>query len=285
MPKSIAYYCLAALIAGSFAWLLGREPARVPLCSGDSRVAEAPVSSPFRERGASEPTRPVASVGKQAKAARVPSGSLDGTLADLEAESSGRWLVKKNAAGLVSKMSEGRLPPLGDRPESSARAFLDRFGRLVFGIEPAMVGAPEVIREAETTQVIVPIQVNGLPVYGARHNQIYDAAGNLIYIVSDGVPDEIPSSSPKLTPEQAAAAAREGLLRYLGSAGQPPGDEAYPLTLFLKEGRLMYRLVNGALSLVYRYEFPLAAPAYGDMEAVIDANMGVVVVIQNISRR
>ena len=193
--------------------------------------------------------------------------------------------MKKSATGFVQKMAEGRLPPLGETPEASARAFLERFGRAVFGLDPSMTGTPEVIRESETTQVIVPIQINGLPVFGARHNQIYDAAGNLIYVVSDNLPEHVPSASPKISPEEAAAIARGALFRYLQDAGRPRDEESYPLSLFLRGGQLMYRHVNGALSLVYRYEFPLVAPAYGDMEAVIDAEMGTAVVVQNISRR
>lgn len=284
MPKSFAYLCLATLITSSLAWwLLVRELAPAPVATDNAQPGDPTVGRAALPGQAAAPA-PVASAGEPASS-RMPSGARDATLADLEAESSGRWLVKKNSAGLVSKMSEGRLAGLGDSPEESARAFLDRFGRLVFGIEPAMAGAPEVIREAETTQVIVPIEVNGLPVHGARHNQIYDTAGNLIYVVSDGIPSDVPSPSPKFSAEAAAGVAREGLLRYLGSADRERNEQSYPLALFLKEGRLMYRLVNGALSLVYRYEFTLAAPAIGDMEAVIDANMGTAVLIQNISRR
>lgn len=217
--------------------------------------------------------------------ARVPSGTRESDIAELEAESRGRWIFKKRADGSVAKMSEGAFHPGGANPEASARLSIARFGRHVFGIGPSSLGPAEVVREPDSAQVTFSLELNGLPVYGGQHKQVFDAEGNIIYVVSDSLPATAPSPEPRVSREQAAAAAQEGFLLYLGSSERARNEAAYPLGLFLNQGKLMYRLVNGSLSLVYRYEFPLSAPAFGDMEAIVDANLGAVVAVQNVTRK
>lgn len=281
MPRILAPLFFAGLVIGAAVWFLNRGPN--PALTQQALPHEPDAGTPGKRL-------PGAGLAREESkgalfSARVPSATRESDLVELEVESRGRWIVKKRADGSAAKMSEGAFHPGGANPEASARVFLARFGRQVFGIAPSSIGPVEVVREAGSAQVTFSLELNGLPVYGAQHKQVFDAEGNIIYVVSDSLPDTAPSPDPRISREQAAAAAREGLLFYLGSAERARNEAAYPLGLFLNQGRLMYRLTNGSLSLVYRYEFPLSAPAYGDMEATIDAKLGAIVALQNVTRK
>ncbi len=216
--------------------------------------------------------------------ARIPSSKGSEGLAELEAESTLRWAFRKDPAhGYVTKMSDGRLALGGATPEIAALKFLDRFGRQVLGFDPTSAAEPEVLREEETTQVIVPQTLNGLPVYGARGNFIFDSDGNLIYVVSDIYRGPSPPPpSPAFSHAYSSQVARQAMFHFLSSGGNAD-PSAYPLELF--QGRLMYRLVGASVSLVYRYELPLVAPQIGDMEILVDASLGVAVLVQNQTRK
>ncbi len=214
---------------------------------------------------------------------RVPA-SNEG-LPELEGESSLRWNFKKPSGpdGVVTKMSEGRLFLGGATREEDTRRFLSRFGRNVLGFDSGTAGAFEVRQEEETTQVIVHQKINGLEVYGARGNFIYDAGGNLIYAVSDAYNGSVPSApQPAISKAHAAEVARQALLKHL-SAGGGADPASYSIDRF--NGILMYRLVSGSISLVYRYELALAEPLVGDMEIMVDAELGVPVLLQNQTRK
>ncbi len=216
---------------------------------------------------------------------RVPSAVGKGALDDLQSESVQKWVVKRDLGGGVTKLSEGRFFLGEENPELAAHAFLERFGEDVFGITPSSAGSVESIKEDATTQVRISLQANSLPIYGAVHSQTYDSDGNLIYVVSDPLPEQVPSSDPAVTESDAARLIQKGLFQYLGSKNRKGFDQSYPVSFFQAKGRLMYRLYNGALSLVYRYEFSLQSPEFGDMEAMVDAKLGSVVGIQYITRR
>lgn len=214
---------------------------------------------------------------------RLLSATRGDSLSELEAESTLRWSFKRNPNdGFVTKMSEGRLPFAGLPPEVAAMMFLDRFGNNVLGFRADSAGQPIVSREEETTQVVLPQILNGLSVYGARGNFTFDAAGNLIYAISNVYRGPVPPTpSPAVSASQAAQAARQALLHYLTGTGADPA--IYPIEEF--RGQLMYRLLGNAVSLVYRYEVSLVSPLIGDMEIIVDANMGAAVLVRNQTRK
>jgi|GEM_PF-6516058 len=213
---------------------------------------------------------------------RRPSAALSAGVPELEAESTHRWSFKRNPGdGYVIKMAEGRLT-FGDvAPEVAVGLFLKRYGKNVLGFSAESAGEPSVRREEVSTQVVVPQVLNGLNVYGARGNFIFDASGGLIYVTSNVYRGAMPPSpSAAVTIEHAALSARRGLLHFLEGRGDPA---AYPIDDFL--GQLQYRLVGNTLSLIYRYELPLVPPLIGDMEIMVDAADGAVVLIENQTRK
>jgi len=215
---------------------------------------------------------------------RSPASEGGDGIVELEGESKSRWNFKMSVDGYVLKMTEGSLSLGVNSADEAARIFLARFGKKVFGIEPSLFGVPEINAEESTTQAIISQTLNGLPVHGARTNLIFDSHGNLIYVVAGGYRGNLPPKpAPLISSEQAAKIARLGLLHYLSENGA--SYSSYPLELFRGKGILMYRLVGDSVSLVYRYEFSLEAPLIGDMEIMIDAMMGSVVLVRNQTRK
>lgn len=216
---------------------------------------------------------------------REPAGTNAGELSDLEAESSLRWSFKRRADGSVAKMAEGRLFLGVAEPHLAARIFLERFARGAFGFDPGTAGVMELHPEGSTFQVVVPQLIHGLLVHGARTNLIFDSEGHLVYAVSDmyrGGPP--PAPSPAVSAQASSAMARAGLAQFLVNDGKQIGG-AYPASFFRQHERLAYRLVGSSVGLVYIYEFPLSAPQMGDMEIMVDAEAGGVVLIRNRTRR
>jgi hypothetical protein len=231
-----------------------------------------------------KPAEPPAKASRLAPArspAHAPPGDLQGGLAELEAESSQRWLLRKRDDGTVTKISEGALYISEGRPEEKAMKFMKRFGRNVFGLSPHSLGMPEVVTEHSATQVIIPMSLNGLPILGARANLIFDSAGSLVYAAVDGYRDPAPSPTPAISGAAAGAAAHGALLRYLSGRAFDPAS--YPPGSF--HGALMYRSVEGSLSLVYKFEVTLAAPLIGDIEILVDASLGTAVLVRNLTRK
>jgi hypothetical protein len=221
-----------------------------------------------------------------AAAARIPTSEGRAGLAELEAESEGRWILKRQAGGYISKMSEGRLSLGEAAPEPAARKFLARFSQDLFGVPPGDLAITEVQPEPAAARVVARQFIHGLAVFGSRVNLTFDSGGNLIYAVSDIYSGPAPPlPAPAISLAQSASLARAALLRFLSSRAHGGTGDSYPVETFLKSGKMVYRLLTGnSLSLVYRYELPLAPPSSEDMEIVLDTSDGTVVLLRSISR-
>lgn len=266
------------LVAGIFAWhWASRSPARQEVTSFSEKMN---LISPTHQ--AQSPSISYA-VEPSSSRKRIPASAVAG-VEELEGESPIRWAFKKNSEGFVTKMSDGRFFLGGESPADSARSFLDRFARGVFGFDPATGGTPEVRAESETAQVIMAQIIHGLPVQGARINLIFDTYGNLIHGVSDVYRGPTPPlPAPAVSSAVAAMAVRSALAQYL--ALDDAQMQKYPTDFFRRRGRLAYRLKDGHLSLIYRYEFTLLAPDFADMEAMIDSELGTIVLLKNLNTK
>lgn len=202
----------------------------------------------------------------------------------LDRESDGKWVLKRDRAGFVKRMSGGSLP-LGSRaPSVAAAEFAKRYGEALLGVSPTDLVAGDSKQEGPTAQVIYSQIKDELPVFGSRINMIFDREGNLVHLVSDVYSGQFPPSRPRIDAAAAAAALRLGIAQRLERDGQALEDNAFPNGELESWAVLGYRISGGGVNLVYRFHFSLADPAYGDMEAFVDAQTGSLVLLRTLTR-
>jgi hypothetical protein len=184
----------------------------------------------------------------------------------------------------VTRIAEGSLSLGTGYPELAAQRFLSRFALSLFGVAYKNLSLEPAALDGDGAQVIGTQIINGLMVLGSRINLNFDPGGNLIYALSDLYRGTPPSPLPMVSAHAAASLAQAALLRFLAEQKTVDGG-SYPQEIFLRSGKLMYRLVGSNLSLVYRYGFPLQGARDDDMEIIIDAREGSVVIVRSLSRR
>lgn len=271
--------CALVVLLGGLGYFLWPRP--ISEKSSIVKKEPAPAASLAEATGSA----PIENKNPPLLSTRVPSAQGSG-IAELERESIGPWNLKLRSDGYVKKMSEARFA-IGKYPaEATAKLFLGRFARGLFGVSPENIVSIESRQESDSSQVISRQFQNGLPVFGSRINLIFDSDGNLIYATSDVYTGQsAPSSVPLISAQAAATVAQAALLRFLSLSGGNGAVEPYGTSFFLNNGHLAYRLVGASISLVYRYELSLLPLNEGDIEIMIDANQGAVVLIRNLTRR
>jgi hypothetical protein len=243
-------------------------------------TANAPTAPPPPEAAGNATTKKAPE-----QPARQPSDSSSSAgVPELQGESSRRWNLSLDSEGHVKRMSDGFLFLETNSPDLAARNFLFRFSLGLFGVKFGELSLDSSVADADGAQVIGVQQVHGLDVRGTRLNMLFDAAGNLIYVVSDLYSGPTPPPpTPTVSKMAAASIARAALLKYVAAHGAPADPSAYPNQLFLDSSELMYQRSSHSLPLIYRYTLPGKGPAGDDMEIILDASAGIVASIRSLA--
>jgi len=276
MRRSLSALLVVAVLAAGLWWRAARE-APAPAPSRDGRegaaaVSKVPNAAPSRIR------LPAAS----------PATERDtGTLAEFEGNSRGRWLMRRDQEGFVTRLAEAELPgESGASPEENSEALLRRYGKSVFGMDPASAGDRRVVRESDSSQVRIQQRLNGLPVLGTELNLLFNAQGALVYAVSTlYTGSDVPPAAADVPALAAATAARGALAAYYSGRGHELSSESHTPEALARGGTLAYRLSGGGVTLVYRYVLLLQAPLFGDLEVLVGAAYGGVVSVKELSRK
>ena len=274
MKKYIKAVLALAILLGAIAAYRDRAP--VP----SSVQVEAPASVEAQRAPAAAAKQPKVVA---ASSARRPSSS-DG-LALLTRASEAEWRVSRGRGGQVTRLSGGVLPLESGAPVVSAAAFLAQYSQSLFGVPASDLAVGEARQDQMLSQVVVEQSHAGLPVYGSRLNLFFNRDGALVHATAALHPGPFPAASPSVSKGVAAGLLRDALWRFLDQRGDHYDRGAYDATALEPFLALAYRLAGERVSLVYRARFSLAAPLTGDMEALIDAQSGVVVVLRPLDRR
>lgn len=245
-------------------------------------LVQAEASPPAEAKRAPAATAKVPAVAATSSVRR-PS-SADG-LALLTRASEAEWKVARGRGGQVTRLSGGVLPLESGAPVVSAASFLAQYAQSLFGVPPSDLAVGESRQDQTLTQVVVDQSHAGLPVYGSRLNLFFNRDGALVHATAALHPGPFPAAAPSVSRAVAAGLLRDALWRFLDQRGDHYDRGAYDAASLEPSLALAYRLAGERVSLVYRARFSLAAPLTGDIEALIDAQSGAVMVLRPLDRR
>jgi Zn-dependent metalloprotease len=200
-------------------------------------------------------------------------------------KSEGKWKIKKNEAGFITKLSESSFP-LGTRAAVvGAERFLKEYGPSLFALDLEDLALKQNNQEEQATQLIYEQSIAGFPVFGSRLNLFIDREGNLIHVSSDLFSGARPNIKATINPSDSAKIVRAALIDRLENQYGAISSDAYPEAEFERLGVLGYRLHRGSISFVYRYQIVLNGDHQGDFEVMVDAALGQIVLFKDLSRK
>jgi hypothetical protein len=250
---------------------------------------EAPAPTQVRRVGG--PAMIAARAPKRVAASEIPAGPERRPAAHAERLQSffegsrGEWVVDRNAAGFVTRLSGASFStPLQGR-EAAAEEFLRQYGDSLLGVSLNQLKLQDRRVSAHSTQVVYEQVANGLPVLGSRVNMIFTPEGALQYLTAAAYKGAVPAPTPKFNQIEAAAAIRQALEAYLPRQGGSLNSPEYELSVITSACALNYRLSGDSISLIYKAEFPMASPGYGTLEAFVDTQTNTVVLLRPTAKR
>jgi hypothetical protein len=200
-------------------------------------------------------------------------------------KSDGKWKVKRNEAGFITKLSEASFP-LGTRAAAAgAERFLKEYGPSLFALDLEDLSLKQNNQEEHATQVVYEQSIAGYPVFGSRLNLFIDREGNLIHVSSDLYSGPRPNIKATMNPLDSARLVRGALLERLENQYGAISPDSYSEVEIEKNGVLGYRLYRGSISFVYRYQLILSGDHDGDFEVMVDALQGQIVLFRDLSRK
>lgn len=216
---------------------------------------------------------------------RQPSSSNTGRAIDeLNKESIAPWFVKRHRDGTISILSDSAWPSGEPDPQSAARQFLQKYSRSLLGLDGGALIIDVIKSEGESTQIIFHEEKNGLAVIPSRVNMIFNDKMQLVYLASDVSDGAIEEGDQDIGSRRASEIARVALFSHLMERGEG-GNLDLPVSHFEALAQKCFYLSEKKTTLVYRYQVRLENPTLGDLEIIISASDGAVLVVRDLIRK
>lgn len=270
MKRALISILLFFVLVGAICfWLLSTQ---VEISSEETVRLPAAVEDPKKEEEARDaPKEKVAPREEEARAREA-----------LVRDSRAPWVIRRDGSSIA--LAGGVLPTDSADPLEASQQVLRKYGPL-FGASAESSALTGLNREGGNSQVIYQQLLDGEPVFGSRINMFFNERGELVHLVADTYGGPAPARNDDVGPSEAALRLRAALFLFLAKRGPAPAVNSYPLGSLESAAVRGYRLIGESVSLVYRFQFSLVAPHFGDVEAFVDARDGTVAVLREISRK